>query len=105
MHPQAPALGRQGEVQEAGAGPATNQRSVFTLWTNQRSVFTVWTNQRSVFTVWTNQRSVLPELGQPESEVTAVVAPLKMHPADKLSLVNITVYTILITDNWMTDNR
>ena len=42
----------------------------------------LWTNQRSVFTVWTNQRPVLPELGQPESEVTAVVAPLKMHPSD-----------------------
>ena len=64
MHPQAPALGRQGEVQEAAAGP---------------------------------------ELGQPESEVTAVVAPLKMHPSDKLSLVVITIFTMLIAD-WITDN-
>ena len=61
----------------------------------------MWTNQRSVLPVW---RPVLPELGQPESEVTAVVAPLKMHPSDKISLVVITTFTMLITDIWITDN-
>ena len=49
VHPQAPALGRQGEVQEAAAGP---------------------------------------ELGQPESEVTAVVAPLQLHPYSTLLILS-----------------